>query len=93
MTEHTPIAVCDLQLFTAPASIGQVTVSPATEMWTTRSVVPARPRTKGLLCRYNLLFRYANVTSTVKKPLLQEESEPKKTKDIFSTPLSRACSM
>lgn len=68
----------------APASIGQVIVSPGRG---TCSVIAARPCTKGLVCRYNPLFRYANVTSTVKMPLLQEESKPKKTEDIFSTPV------
>lgn len=30
------------------------------------------------------------MTSTVKKPLLQEESEPKETEDIFSTPIVKS---
>lgn len=40
----------------------------------------------GLPCRCNLVISYANMTSTVKKPPLQEEREPKKTEDIFSIP-------
>lgn len=39
---------------------------------------------------YILLFPYANVTSTVKTPLLQGKSEPRNTQNMLSAPIARS---